>query len=186
MKDLKQVFENVSSLNSNVIIDRRDHRSFIRQTTVKDDHSKSSHEQNSFETSFQFHSIQFIQSSTRSSARRSKDVIFDEIIVLRNSLTEQSNLIFQSSFSQFKRIDQFVFINQRSLSSQLNRIHQSAFINHSTMKIKMTEQKQRLIVLKQTSSRVKNKLDDFNDSLKSLIKNFKHRSSKDISFAFEN
>ena len=67
------------------------------------------------------------------------------------------------------------------------QVQQSLLINQFTMKIKMIEHEQRLIVLKQTTIKVKNKLNDFNDSLKSLIKNFKqHRSSKNISFVSEN
>ena len=44
MKNSEQAFENFSNLNSNIIIDCRNHRSFIRQTTIRDDNSEFSHE----------------------------------------------------------------------------------------------------------------------------------------------
>ena len=181
MKNSEQTFENFSNFNSNVIIDRRNHRLFIRQTTIRNDDSKFSHEQNSLETSIQFQAIQFIRSSKHSSNRRSNS-LFDEFTILQNTMSMHTQF-FQSSFDQFKRIDQFVFINQ--FINQSDYIQQVTSLKQS-IEIRFIKQKQRLIVLKQTSAKMKNKLNDFNDSLKSLIKNFKHRSSKNISFVFEN
>ena len=48
MSDSKQAFENFSNFNSNVIIDRFDHRSFIRQTTIQNDDSKFSQQNDQY------------------------------------------------------------------------------------------------------------------------------------------